>query len=140
MSLLCSFCSWTAADVAAANHLDLPAILWLEHHLLNSVHADTQTVVIVSHDRNFLDTVTTETIIFKDKQLKYHAGNYDDWESTTEEQRKRKMRLKEVRRYFTICFPVADLAISWTTSASNKSRPASRRTSSKPNPPETTRG
>ncbi|TEB19224.1 P-loop containing nucleoside triphosphate hydrolase protein [Coprinellus micaceus] len=57
--------------------------------------ADTQTVVIVSHDRNFLDAVTTETIIFKDKMLTYHPGNYEDWESTTEEQRKRKMRLKE---------------------------------------------
>jgi ATP-binding cassette subfamily F protein 3 len=53
-------------------------------------------VVIVSHDRNFLDAVTTETIIFKDKMLTYHPGNYEDWESTTEEQRKRKMRLKEV--------------------------------------------
>jgi ATP-binding cassette subfamily F protein 3 len=77
-----------------ANHLDLPAILWLQDYLVNG--ADGKTVVVVSHDRNFLDAVTDETIIFKDKQLKYHAGNYDDWETNTEEQRKRKTRLKEV--------------------------------------------
>jgi len=77
-----------------ANHLDLPAILWLQEYLLNECHD--QTIVVVSHDRNFLDAVTEETIIFRDRALSYHAGNYQDWESTTEEQRRRKMRLKEV--------------------------------------------
>ena len=52
--------------------------------------------MVVSHDRNFLDAVTDETIIFSGKKLTYHAGNYQDWESTTEEQRRRKERLKEV--------------------------------------------
>lgn len=83
-------------SLTLANHLDLPAIMWLEHHLLNNPSVDSQTIVVVSHDRAFLDAVTTETIIFRDKQLQYHAGNYDDWEKNTEEQRKRKMRLKEV--------------------------------------------
>jgi len=77
-----------------ANHLDLPAILWLQNHLLN--HDEGQTVVIVSHDRNFLSTVTDETIIFKNKKLVYHPGNYDDWERNSEEQRRRKTRLLEV--------------------------------------------
>jgi ATP-binding cassette subfamily F protein 3 len=77
-----------------ANHLDLPAIMWLQEHLLNE--CESQTVVVVSHDRNFLDAVTDETIIFRDRGLSYHAGNYQDWESTTEEQRRRKTRLKEV--------------------------------------------
>lgn len=77
-----------------ANHLDLPAILWLQSYLINECEG--QTVVVVSHDRNFLDAVTDETIIFRDKTLTYHPGNYQDWESTTEEQRKRKTRLKEV--------------------------------------------
>ncbi|TFK20041.1 P-loop containing nucleoside triphosphate hydrolase protein [Coprinopsis marcescibilis] len=79
------------------NHLDLPAIMWLTHHLTSSELSDpNQTVVIVSHDRNFLSEVTTETIIFKDRKLQYHNGNYEDWESNTEEQRKRKIRLKEL--------------------------------------------
>ncbi|KAI9474013.1 MAG: P-loop containing nucleoside triphosphate hydrolase protein [Benjaminiella poitrasii] len=73
------------------NHLDLPAILWLQEYLVHET--DDMTVVVVSHDREFLDNVTEETIIFKDKQLKYHAGNYQDWENTTEEQRIRKQAL-----------------------------------------------
>ncbi|PPQ96874.1 hypothetical protein CVT26_006061 [Gymnopilus dilepis] len=78
------------------NHLDLPAIVWLESYLTNEVEG--QTVVVVSHDRNFLDAVTDETIIFRDKKLTYHPGNYDDWERNTEEQRKRKTRLKELEQ------------------------------------------
>lgn len=78
------------------NHLDLPAILWLQEYLLKQASEQNQTVVIVSHDRQFLDAVTEETIIFKDKVLKYHNGNYEDWEKNTEEQRKRKTRLKEL--------------------------------------------
>lgn len=77
-----------------ANHLDLPAIVWLQSYLTNE--AEGQTVVIVSHDRNFLDAVTEETIIFRNQKLTYHPGNYDDWETNTEEQRRRKTRLKEV--------------------------------------------
>jgi ATP-binding cassette subfamily F protein 3 len=78
----------------SANHLDLPAIVWLQSYLTNE--AEGQTVVIVSHDRNFLDAVTEETIIFQNQKLTYHAGNYGDWETNTEEQLKRKTRLKEV--------------------------------------------
>ena len=77
-----------------ANHLDLPAIIWLQSYLTNET--DGQTIVVVSHDRNFLDAVTEETIIFRNQKLTYHPGNYDDWERNTEEQRKRKTRLKEV--------------------------------------------
>ncbi|KAF8160021.1 P-loop containing nucleoside triphosphate hydrolase protein [Crassisporium funariophilum] len=76
------------------DHLDLPAIVWLQSYLTND--AIEQTVVVVSHDRNFLDSVTEETIIFRDKKLVYHAGNYADWEKNTEEQRRRKTRLKEL--------------------------------------------
>ena len=78
-----------------ANHLDLPAIVWLQSYLTNE--AEGQTVVVVSHDRNFLDAVTEETIIFRNQKLTYHPGNYEDWEKNTEEQRRRKTRLKEVR-------------------------------------------
>ena len=77
-----------------ANHLDLTAIIWLQSYLTNET--DGQTIVVVSHDRNFLDAVTEETIIFRNQKLTYHPGNYDDWERHTEEQRKRKTRLKEV--------------------------------------------
>ena len=74
--------------------MDLPAIVWLQSYLTEETEG--QTIVVVSHDRSFLDTVTDETIIFRDKKLSYHPGNYNDWEKNTEEQRKRKTRLKEV--------------------------------------------
>ncbi|KAI8099275.1 P-loop containing nucleoside triphosphate hydrolase protein, partial [Halteromyces radiatus] len=73
------------------NHLDLPAILWLQEYLLN--FTDDMTVVVVSHDREFLNNVTEETIILKDKQLKYHQGDFQDYEKNTEEQRIRKQAL-----------------------------------------------
>ncbi len=50
--------------------------------------------------QKFLDAVTDETIIFRDK-VSYHAGNY---QSTTEEQQRRKVRLKEVGNRLTILF------------------------------------
>lgn len=77
--------------------MDLPAIVWLQSYLTEETEG--QTIVVVSHDRSFLDTVTDETIIFRDKKLAYHPGNYNDWEKNTEEQRKRKTRLKEVRLF-----------------------------------------
>ncbi|KAI9358979.1 P-loop containing nucleoside triphosphate hydrolase protein [Pilaira anomala] len=73
------------------NHLDLPSILWLQEYIINNT--GDMIVVVVSHDREFLNNVTEETIILKDKQLKYHPGNYQDWEANTEEQRIRKQRL-----------------------------------------------
>ncbi|OBZ83950.1 ABC transporter F family member 3 [Choanephora cucurbitarum] len=76
------------------NHLDLPAILWLQEYLIN--YTTDTIVVIVSHDRAFLNAVTEETILFKDKTLKYHSGNYEDWIRNTEEQRVRKQNLLDI--------------------------------------------
>ncbi|KAG1743012.1 P-loop containing nucleoside triphosphate hydrolase protein [Suillus lakei] len=77
------------------NHLDLPAILWLQGYLVNETAG--LTLVIVSHDRAFLNAVTTETIILRDKMLKYHAGSFADYESTSEEQRVRKQALLDIQ-------------------------------------------
>ncbi|OAD66445.1 hypothetical protein PHYBLDRAFT_97316, partial [Phycomyces blakesleeanus NRRL 1555(-)] len=76
------------------NHLDLPAILWLQDYLMNDTND--LAMVIVSHDREFLNTVCEETIIFKDKKLRYHPSNYEDWEQNTEEQRIRKQAIKTI--------------------------------------------
>ncbi|KIK95617.1 hypothetical protein PAXRUDRAFT_826848 [Paxillus rubicundulus Ve08.2h10] len=77
------------------NHLDLPAILWLQEYLMKEI--DGITLVIVSHDREFLDNVTEETIIFRDKSLTYHAGNFSDYIQNTEEQRVRKQALLDTQ-------------------------------------------
>ena len=56
------------------NHLDLEAVIWLERYLVEYPH----TVILVSHDRGFLNEVCTDTIEFKHKKLtcKYnHAQN-----------------------------------------------------------------
>ena len=60
------------------NHLDLDSVMWLENYLVTSDH----TVVVVSHDREFLNNVVQETILFKDQKLTYYKGNYDTYEQT----------------------------------------------------------
>jgi ATP-binding cassette subfamily F protein 3 len=47
------------------NHLDLEAIVWLEQYLVEYPH----TVILVSHDRGFLNAVCTDIIEFKQKKL-----------------------------------------------------------------------
>ncbi|MBS1543648.1 MAG: ATP-binding cassette domain-containing protein, partial [Bacteroidetes bacterium] len=54
------------------NHLDLPSIEWVENYLRNYEGA----VVIVSHDRTFLDNVVTKTVEVTQQQLVTYEGNY----------------------------------------------------------------
>ena len=64
------------------NHLDLEAILWLEDWLSQS----SQTVLLISHDREFLDRVITHTVYFNDQQLQTYIGNYSAFEKQRAEQ------------------------------------------------------
>ncbi|MBX7126047.1 MAG: ABC-F family ATP-binding cassette domain-containing protein [Cyclobacteriaceae bacterium] len=54
------------------NHLDLPSIEWVENYLRNYPGA----VIIVSHDRRFLDNVITKTVDVTNQQLVTYEGNY----------------------------------------------------------------
>lgn len=72
------------------NHLDLPAIIWLQDYL--SQLSDV-TIVVVSHDRAFLNAVADEIIVFKDQTLTYHAGNFDEYLEHTEEKQKYMERM-----------------------------------------------
>ncbi|KAG0267997.1 hypothetical protein DFQ27_007755 [Actinomortierella ambigua] len=74
------------------NHLDLPAIIWLQNYLLSEI-AGNQTVVVVSHDRSFLNTVSEEIIRLRDQKLTYHPGNYDEYEMKMEDKAKMKDRI-----------------------------------------------
>ncbi len=58
------------------NHLDLDAILWLERWLLRYPG----TIVVVSHDRDFLDRVATATLHLEDAKLVRYAGGYSAFE------------------------------------------------------------
>jgi ATP-binding cassette subfamily F protein 3 len=54
------------------NHLDLPSIEWVENYLRNYEGA----VIVVSHDRTFLDNVSTKTVEVTQQQLVTYEGNY----------------------------------------------------------------
>lgn len=64
------------------NHLDMQAVLWLEHYLTNNL---TGTLILVSHDRAFLNDVVTDIIHMADKKLRYYRGNYDGFEKILKE-------------------------------------------------------
>jgi ATP-binding cassette, subfamily F, member 3 len=62
------------------NHLDLPSIEWLEKYLLHYPGA----VVIVSHDRFFLDRMVTKVVELYQQKLHFYTGNYSYYEQEKE--------------------------------------------------------
>ena len=69
------------------NHLDLDAVMWLERWLQNYPG----TLVLISHDRDFLDPIISRIIHFENEKLNEYTGNY----SSFEEQRAQKMILQQ---------------------------------------------
>lgn len=59
------------------NHLDLETVLWLENHL-SSLPC---TQIIISHDRDFLNATTTQTVELSDQKLTLYGGNYDFYQA-----------------------------------------------------------
>ncbi len=64
------------------NHLDLPAILWLERWLRRYDGI----LLVISHDRDFLDQVCTRIAQIENQQINLYAGNYSQFESLRAEQ------------------------------------------------------
>lgn len=62
------------------NHLDFYAIKWLEEFLINFE----KTVIVVSHDRHFLNNVCTHTVDIDYQDAKLFMGNYDFWRESSE--------------------------------------------------------
>jgi ATP-binding cassette, subfamily F, member 3 len=58
------------------NHLDLDAIVWLEDWL----HRYPGTLIVISHDREFLDSVCNVTLHLEQRQVKRYGGNYSQFE------------------------------------------------------------
>ncbi len=71
------------------NHLDMNSIAWLETYLLNYPGA----VLIVSHDRYFLDRVVTKVLEIEQGELRMYLGNYTDF--AQKKKQLREARLKE---------------------------------------------
>lgn len=74
------------------NHLDWAGLLWLEQYLQS---LEDLVLVVVSHDRAFLDQVATRILRLHNGRLDVFAGNYSEYERHREEYRLHQMELKE---------------------------------------------
>ena len=87
------------------NHLDLPAIEWLEEFLINFDN----TVIVVSHDRYFLNKVCTHTADIDYGKIQLYAGNYDFWFESSqllikqmkEANKKKEEKIKELQEFIS---------------------------------------
>lgn len=73
------------------NHLDLHAVLWLESYLVKWP----KTFIVVSHAREFLNTVVTDILHLHGQKLIAYKGDYDTFERTLEEQLKNQQKAFE---------------------------------------------
>ncbi|KAA6308354.1 ABC transporter ATP-binding protein, partial [termite gut metagenome] len=80
------------------NDLDLETVIWLEEYLSNFEH----TVLIVSHDRHFLDSVCTHTVDIDYGKINLFAGNYSFWYESSQlalrQQQNQKAKAEEKRK------------------------------------------
>ena len=87
------------------NHLDLDAIAWLEEFLINFEN----TVIVVSHDRYFLNKVCTHTADIDYGKIQLYAGNYDFWyesrqlliKQMKEANKKKEEKIKELQEFIS---------------------------------------
>ncbi|NLK26945.1 MAG: ATP-binding cassette domain-containing protein [Clostridiales bacterium] len=85
------------------NHLDLEAIRWLEEFLINFEN----TVIVVSHDRYFLNKVCTHIADIDYGKIQLYAGNYDFWYESSqlmikqmkEANKKKEEKIKELQEF-----------------------------------------
>ncbi|KAJ1943321.1 ATP-binding cassette, regulator of translational elongation, partial [Linderina macrospora] len=70
------------------NMLDIPAVVWLERYL----RTWSSTLLVVSHDREFLDEVATDIIHQHSEQLDHYRGNFKSFWDTREERRKNQIK------------------------------------------------
>ena len=87
------------------NHLDMDAINWLEEFLINFDN----TVIVVSHDRYFLNKVCTQTADIDYGKIQLYAGNYDFWYESSqllikqmkEANKKKEEKIKELQEFIS---------------------------------------
>ncbi|MCM3236634.1 ATP-binding cassette domain-containing protein [Heyndrickxia oleronia] len=85
------------------NHLDLKAIQWLEEFLINFEN----TVIVVSHDRHFLNKVCTHIADLDFSKIQLYVGNYDFWYESSqlaqkmaqEANKKKEEKIKELQSF-----------------------------------------
>ncbi|PLB44630.1 ABC transporter [Aspergillus steynii IBT 23096] len=79
------------------NFLDLLGVVWLETYLQQMRESSPTTMVLVSHDRDFVNAVCEEIIILRDQKLSYFKGNLAAYEKDFEEQKLHWGRMKEAQ-------------------------------------------
>lgn len=79
------------------NFLDLLGILWLQRYLLDLRKSSPTTVLLVSHDRDFIDTTCEEVIILRDQTLTYFRGNFSAFEADVRSKQINLTRMKEAQ-------------------------------------------
>ena len=85
------------------NNLDLRSVNWLEDFLMDY----SGTVIVVSHDRHFLNTVCTHTVDIDYTQIKLYTGNYDFWYESSmlmqriarEQNKKKEEKVKDLENF-----------------------------------------
>lgn len=86
------------------NHLDVDAIRWLEDFLMEQ---DNSVVIVVSHDRHFLNKICTHTVDVDFGKITMYVGNYDFWYDYTqlaqrqlrEQNKKTEQKMKELQEF-----------------------------------------
>jgi len=78
------------------NGLSLDAVIWLEDYLINRLEPHT-TLVVVSHDRVFLNNVVNNVIQIEQQQLHYYKGDIDTFEKTKMQQRIQQQRERDAQ-------------------------------------------
>lgn len=87
------------------NHLDLDSIRWLEEFLIDFEN----TIIVVSHDRYFLNKVCTHTVDLDYGKMQIYAGNYDFWYESSqlmikqmkEANKKKEEKIKELQEFIS---------------------------------------
>lgn len=103
------------------NHLDDKSIRWLENYLLNYPN----TVIVISHDRHFLNKICTHMVDIDYGKAKLYTGNYDFWEQSSllaqelrsNENKKREEKAKDLESFIA----------RFSANASKSSQATSRR-------------
>jgi len=76
-----------------SNHLDLNAVLWLEDYLINYK----KTIVLISHNQDFLNNICNEIIHIRNKKIDQYKGNLDDFTKMLNQ--KKKIEEKDYEKY-----------------------------------------
>lgn len=79
------------------NFLDLLGVVWLENYLNQLREISETTIVLVSHDRDFINAVCEEIVILRDQKLTYFKGNLSAYEEDFEAQKLYLGRMKEAQ-------------------------------------------